>query len=144
MAASVGFASAPQASSSKRKRGICCSTSRERFFKESNLSAEERVRLYTIDAEGDPDTAASLALKHAAALPIFLDKRPVVYFNQDAFNVAEQFRQKHSIESKIVIDAGCGTGLSTQMIAQENPDSLVIGVDRSASPKLGSRSFQHN
>jgi len=39
----------------------------------------------------------------------------------------------------IVLDAGCGNGHSTALLAQQFPDSLVIGVDRSAA-RLGSAS----
>jgi len=35
--------------------------------------------------------------------------------------------------SEIVIDAGCGTGQSTRLLAQRFPGSVVIGVDRSAA-----------
>jgi tRNA G46 methylase TrmB len=34
---------------------------------------------------------------------------------------------------EIVIDAGCGTGQSTLLLAQQFPNSVVIGVDRSAA-----------
>jgi tRNA G46 methylase TrmB len=34
-------------------------------------------------------------------------------------------------EQKIVLDSGCGTGLSTRQIAEYHPDCLVIGVDQS-------------
>jgi tRNA G46 methylase TrmB len=33
----------------------------------------------------------------------------------------------------LILDSCCGTGLSTQRLAQANPDSLVIGIDQSAS-----------
>lgn len=34
---------------------------------------------------------------------------------------------------KIVLDSGCGTGVSTRRIAKHYPDCLVIGVDKSAA-----------
>ncbi len=34
-------------------------------------------------------------------------------------------------DQKIVLDSGCGTGVSTQQIAECYPDCLVIGVDKS-------------
>jgi len=36
-------------------------------------------------------------------------------------------------EQKIVLDSGCGTGVSTRQIAEHHPDCLVIGVDKSAT-----------
>jgi tRNA (guanine-N7-)-methyltransferase len=34
-------------------------------------------------------------------------------------------------EQRIVLDSGCGTGVSTRQIAEHYPDCLVIGVDKS-------------
>ncbi len=36
----------------------------------------------------------------------------------------------------LVLDAGCGTGESTAVLARRHPDALVIGIDRSAA-RLG-------
>ncbi len=36
-------------------------------------------------------------------------------------------------DRKIVLDSGCGTGVSTRRIAARYPDCLVIGVDKSAA-----------
>lgn len=36
----------------------------------------------------------------------------------------------------LIIDAGCGVGLSSQRLAQTNPESFVIGIDQSAD-RLG-------
>jgi len=36
-------------------------------------------------------------------------------------------------ESALIFDSGCGTGQSTQRIAALHPDSLVIGIDKSAA-----------
>lgn len=33
----------------------------------------------------------------------------------------------------LVLDSGCGTGASTALLASRHPDSLVIGVDKSAA-----------
>jgi len=35
------------------------------------------------------------------------------------------------LEQKIVLDSGCGTGAGTRQIAQQYPDCLVLGVDKS-------------
>ena len=36
-------------------------------------------------------------------------------------------------QSPFILDAGCGTGASTLALAREFPDSLVLGVDKSAA-----------
>ena len=48
-------------------------------------------------------------------------------------------------EKKIVLDSGCGTGVSTRLIARYYPDCLVIGVDKSATrlSKLPGSHFSH-
>ena len=47
---------------------------------------------------------------------------------------------------KIVLDSGCGTGVSTRLIAEQYPDCLVIGVDKSAMRlrKLRGSHFSHS
>jgi tRNA G46 methylase TrmB len=46
---------------------------------------------------------------------------------------------------KIVLDSGCGTGVSTRQLAEHYPDCLVIGVDKSAArlKKLPASHFPH-
>jgi len=34
--------------------------------------------------------------------------------------------------TRVILDSGCGTGASTARLAEQNPDALVIGVDKSA------------
>ena len=34
---------------------------------------------------------------------------------------------------ELILDSGCGTGHSTRLIAAENPDSWVLGIDQSAA-----------
>lgn len=48
-------------------------------------------------------------------------------------------------EQKIVLDSGCGTGVSTRQIAECYPDCLVIGVDKSEVrlQKLPASQFPH-
>jgi tRNA G46 methylase TrmB len=47
---------------------------------------------------------------------------------------------------KIVLDSGCGIGVSTRQIAEYYPDCLVIGVDKSEARlrKLPGRHFSHH
>lgn len=37
----------------------------------------------------------------------------------------------HRLENKMILDSGCGTGMSTQLLAESYPDHLVIGIDKS-------------
>lgn len=56
-------------------------------------------------------------------------RKPVAEHTQRAFDTAHQLITRHN--QPVILDSGCGTALSTRHIAQQYPDSLVIGVDRS-------------
>jgi len=65
--------------------------------------------------------------RHAAS--IF--RKPVTDYNRQAFDAS--MTAWHADGSKpLVLDAGCGVGLSTLHLAQQFPDHFVIGVDQSA------------
>lgn len=54
-------------------------------------------------------------------------KKPRSEFTTSAFNEIE----KTLLGKKIIVDAGCGVGLSSYYLALENPDQLILGIDRS-------------
>jgi tRNA G46 methylase TrmB len=60
-------------------------------------------------------------------------KKPFAQHTVDAFEAI-----KPTIESALeqgaglIFDSGCGTAMSTRLLALQYPDSLVIGIDRSA------------
>ena len=57
-------------------------------------------------------------------------QRPPAPHTQEAFDrVQAQVVQRGA---PIVLDSFCGTGMSTALLAQRFPDSIVIGVDKSA------------
>lgn len=56
-------------------------------------------------------------------------RRPLADHTQRAFRAVAARAEVHP--GPIVIDAGCGTGASTRMIAACSPAALVIGVDKS-------------
>ncbi|MGJ8514879.1 tRNA (guanine-N(7)-)-methyltransferase [Carnimonas sp. R-84981] len=57
-------------------------------------------------------------------------QRPVADHSREAFERAQQWRAPLS-ERALIIDAGCGVGLSTRRLAEQHPDAVVIGIDRS-------------
>ena len=67
----------------------------------------------------------ALVIKHNANK--FL--KPVMAFNQKAFDVAADFYSLHS--GPLILDSGCGVGESTFHLAQQNPQHCIIGVDQS-------------
>ncbi|NDP59338.1 MAG: SAM-dependent methyltransferase [Oxalobacteraceae bacterium] len=57
--------------------------------------------------------------------------KPVMPYNRAAFDLfAQQWRSAG--EPPLILDAGCGVGLSTYHLAAQSPDSFVVGVDQSA------------
>ena len=57
-------------------------------------------------------------------------KKPVTAYSRTLFATVENLRKQ--INKPVILDSGCGTGASTQILAAENPHALVIGVDKSA------------
>ena len=65
--------------------------------------------------------------RHAASL----FRKPVTDYNRRAFDAGIAAWRADG-EKPLIIDAGCGVGLSTLHLATQFPDHFVIGVDQSA------------
>lgn len=61
------------------------------------------------------------------------DQTPIAPFSHAIWPQVQAFVQRHSA---LILDLGCGTGESTENLAQRYPSSGVLGVDRS-SVRLG-------
>lgn len=61
--------------------------------------------------------------------------QPVSAHAQNAFEATERWLATHP-SAPLLLDAGCGTGASSLLLAQRRPDALIIGVDQSAE-RLG-------
>jgi tRNA (guanine-N7-)-methyltransferase len=72
-----------------------------------------------------------LVARHAAS--VF--RKPISSLSREAFASSIAAWQSHG-KPPLVLDAGCGVGLSTRKLAQAAPDCFVIGVDQSAD-RLG-------
>lgn len=59
-------------------------------------------------------------------------RKPVAEHTREAFASAARWREARS-DMPLILDAGCGVGLSTRRLAEAFPDHAVIGVDRSES-----------
>lgn len=68
-----------------------------------------------------------LVARHAATS----FRKPVMRYNVDAFN-ASMDAWRRAGELPLILDAGCGVGLSTLHLAIQFPDHFVVGVDQSA------------
>ncbi|MDX5376686.1 MAG: SAM-dependent methyltransferase [Halomonas sp.] len=60
-------------------------------------------------------------------------RKPVADHTREAFERAQAWYTQHGGAGRpLILDAGCGVGLSTRQLAAGFADHLVIGVDRSA------------
>lgn len=57
-------------------------------------------------------------------------QKPIQAHTQQAFDEINEIVQAFSGE--VILDSCCGVGQSTRLIAKQNPEALVIGVDKSA------------
>ena len=58
-------------------------------------------------------------------------RKPVTDYNRHAFELSMQIWQEAG-RLPLILDAGCGVGLSTHHLAQQFPEHFIIGVDQSA------------
>lgn len=84
-------------------------------------------RPVTSNQTGIHDQLHALTERHASARY----QRPIAVHSRQAFATAIAAWQA-SGEATLIIDAGCGVGLSTRKLAQRHSDSFVIGIDQSA------------
>jgi len=73
------------------------------------------------------DDLAQQVAKHAAT--VF--RKPVTDYNRSAFEASIAAWEAHG-RLPLILDAGCGVGLSTLHLAARHPDHFVIGIDQSA------------
>ena len=58
-------------------------------------------------------------------------RKPLAEHTREAFARARDWRERRDGAS-LILDAGCGVGLSTRRLAEQFPSAAVIGIDRSA------------
>lgn len=73
------------------------------------------------------DHLASVVAKHANTK----FRKPVAEYNRVAFDLSVA-RWQATGAVPLILDAGCGVGLSTMHLARQFPDHFVIGIDQSA------------
>jgi len=58
-------------------------------------------------------------------------RKPILDYNRAAFSTALAARDLWQPGARLIVDAGCGVGWSTQRIAETYPEHFVLGVDQS-------------
>lgn len=81
----------------------------------------------TSSQTGVHESLAALVAKHAAH-PF---QKPYTDYNRAAFDASIACWHAHG-KRPLILDTGCGVGLSTLHLAAQFPDHFVIGIDQSA------------
>ena len=84
-------------------------------------------RPVTSNQSGIHDQLQALIERHANARYL----RPIADHSRQGFDNAIT-AWKAAGSAPLIIDAGCGVGLSTLKLAQRHPDHFIIGIDQSA------------
>jgi tRNA G46 methylase TrmB len=59
-------------------------------------------------------------------------RKPLSEHTQTAFDEIKPLVETHLAKNQpLIFDSCCGTAMSTRIIAEDNPEALVIGIDRS-------------
>lgn len=61
---------------------------------------------------------------------------PVADHSRRTFETLARRAEVESWQGRLILDTGCGTGMSTETLARRFPDCVVLGVDKSAQ-RLG-------
>ncbi len=83
-------------------------------------------RLVTSNQPGNHELLSETVRKHASSE----FRKPLSVASEIAFGQATAAWQRHG--GALILDAGCGVGLSTRRLAAQFPEAFVIGVDQSA------------
>lgn len=99
----------------------------------NNASQRQTVqasRKITDAQQGIHQNLEQLVVKHFATSY----QKPIAQHTQDAFDAIKQ-KVSTSLANghPLIFDSCCGTAMSTGIIAQQNPQALVVGIDRSAA-----------
>ena len=95
--------------------------------------------IYHIDEVGVHSSLDAVVTKHSSFCDRWAEKHTVCRHTVEAFQRAQDFVSRFHHESgddavaplPLILDSGCGTGRSSVIIARDNPDVPVLGLDRS-------------
>lgn len=83
-------------------------------------------RSVTTNQHGNHDDLTTVVMRHLRS-PF---RKPIQAHNREAFEQVQKLVADW--QGPIILDSCCGVGESTAWIAEQNPNALVIGVDKSA------------
>ncbi len=98
--------------------------------------------IYSIPVDSVSDKLGDVVVKHCANYQAFDDHNHIAQHTAQAFErvasfVNEFYKDRDENENRngklVILDSGCGQGLSTLVLAKLHPDVPIIGIDRSIS-----------
>ena len=113
-------------------------TTTRRHGHQRSMSSVDISELYAIDERpADVDDVRKVVTRHLEHAAIYDQSRPAAKHTLAAFRLFEEKFQRYLDESetakpRVIVDGGCGLARSTHQLAQLYPETLVVGVDRSA------------
>jgi tRNA G46 methylase TrmB len=96
-----------------------------------------KPEIYNIDVTEQHPKTVETALKHCETYQTYADKSKCASHTLAAFQTAttfvNQFYQNQPVNNRkfVILDSGCGAGMSTVCLAKLYPDIPIIGIDRS-------------
>jgi tRNA (guanine-N7-)-methyltransferase len=100
--------------------------------KSHQLSVGDRSalrELYDIDAPSDEQRSAQVALHHVNFLSRWQQARPIADHTLRAFRHVAEWRHERP-NRPLIFDSGCGTGRSSEMLAEMFPSHDIVAIDR--------------
>lgn len=83
---------------------------------------------HIVTRQQGPHRDLARRVSRAMAFPL---RKPLAEHTRETFDKARLW-WKSQADAPLILDAGCGVGLSTRRLAEEFSDHSVIGIDRSA------------
>ena len=96
-----------------------------------------KPEIYNIDVTEQHPKTIETALKHCETYQTYADKSKCASHTLAAFQTAttfvNQFYENQPVNDRkfVILDSGCGAGMSTVCLAKLYPDIPIIGIDRS-------------
>jgi tRNA (guanine-N7-)-methyltransferase len=81
-----------------------------------------------VSSQTGPHPALARRLDRHMARPW---QAPVAEHNHAAFARADQWRCQLGPQRALILDSGCGTGLSSVQLGEAHPEALILGLDQS-------------
>jgi SAM-dependent methyltransferase len=73
------------------------------------------------------------------------DDIPILYFHDLVTSYYLRYKKVINTENRLILDAGCGTGYKSLVLAEANPGAKIVGIDISEqSLDLSRKRFQHH